>query len=67
MGTPKDADGGAAVFHSCPVPGAVQPVGQAADDERPAAGQRLADIGCRLQAVVRGLAAAHDAHSPRAR
>ena len=28
-GHPKDADGGAAVFHSCPVPGAVQPVGQA--------------------------------------
>ena len=40
-GHPKDADGGAAVFHSCPVPGAVQPVGQAADDERPAAGQCL--------------------------
>ena len=57
-------DGGAVVLYRRPVPGAVQPIGQTADDDGSVFCQFAADICRRVQAVFRGFAAAHDAHRP---
>ena len=58
-------DGGAVFLHCGPVPGAVQPIGQTADDDGPVLGQTAAQVCRRLQAVLGGPAAAHHSHSPR--
>ena len=57
-------NGGTVVLHCRPVSGAVQPIGQTADDNGSVFCQFPADIRRRVQAVFRGLAAAHDTHRP---
>lgn len=57
-GHAQHPDGGAVFLHCGPVPGAVQPIGQAADDDGPVFGQPAAQVCRRLQAVLGGPAAA---------
>ena len=57
-------DGGAVVLYRRPVSGAVQPIGQTADDDGSVFCQFPADICRCVQSVFRGFAAAHDAYRP---
>ena len=52
-GHAQHPDGGAVFLHCGPVPGAVQPIGQTADDDGPVFGQPAAQICRRLQAAAR--------------
>ena len=64
-GHAQHPDGGAAFLHCGPVPGAVQPIGQTADDDGPVFGQTAAQVCRRLQAVLGGPAAGPHPPSPR--